>query len=89
MAAFSMLLRGTQKESSKQIVQALHYDEKSLVNIHKDIGDMLEKCITVASQYDISELSIANGLFTNLDFHVKADYKSDLVKFYKSELKEV
>jgi len=89
MAAFSMLLMGTQNESSNQIIRALQYDQKSLINIHKDIGDMLAKCITVESQYDKTELSIANGLFTQLDFYIKADYKSDLVKFYKSELKEI
>jgi len=89
MAAFSMLLRGTQKESSNQIIRALQYDEKSLVNIHKDIGEMLEKCITVENEYDKTELSIANGLFTQLNFPIKADYKSDLGKFYKSELKEI
>ncbi len=80
----AMLENGSNGETCRQILRALHYEKEA------DMNAVCGKLIAGASKVDATtEVDVANGLFLDKECPVKDDYRKAMTTAYGAEVKNV
>lgn len=85
--ALAMTYAGAREESEKQIATVLHFD-RDQAKFHPDYNILLNY-ITSLNRKDSVELSIANNMFAQVDYHFSDAYFKQIKSYYGADLQNL
>lgn len=88
MVAMSMILAGSRGNTSKQLVEALHFDRMEILDIHTSMKRLSDGLYRNANSA-MCKFNDANCVFTSKDSQILPSYLKLVGDFYHSDVKEI